>query len=62
MYRIGDKVRVKNAPWLREEFKDKVGTIKLVIPTNSTKQYCRVFFGRGMLDYEDLSSHRLELV
>ena len=54
MYRVGDKVRVKNTSWLKEEFKKKVGTIELVVQANSTHQYCRVFFGCSMFDYEDL--------
>lgn len=62
MYRVGDKVRVKNTPWLKEEFKKKVGTIELVVQANSTVQHCRVSFGSSMFDYEDLSSHRLERV
>ena len=62
MYRVGDKVKVKDAPWLKEEFKKKVGTIELVVQANDTKQYCRVSFGSSIFDYEDLSSLRLELV
>jgi|TARA_R110002074_G_scaffold38913_1_gene105053 hypothetical protein len=62
MFRVGDKVRVKNTSWLKEEYKKKVGTVELVVQANNALQYCRVFFGQSMFDYEDLSSRRLELV
>lgn len=62
MYRVGDKVKVKDAPWLKDKYKKKIGTVELVMQTSGTKQFCRVSFGSNIFDYEDLSSHRLELV
>ena len=61
MFRVGDRVKVKDTPWLKEEFKKKVGTIELVVQASSDTQHCRVSFGSSIFDYEDLSSLRLEL-
>ena len=59
----GDQVKVKNAPWVKEEFQDKVGTVQIVVTSrDKSKQWCRVFFGGGWLDYDDLSSYRLEKI
>ena len=37
----GDQVKVKNAPWVKEEFKDKVGSVQIFVTSrDKSKQWC----------------------
>jgi hypothetical protein len=64
MFKVGDKVRIKPSQknCVKKEYRSKQGKVTHFIGTNSTKQHCRVNFGKGIFDYEDVGSWRLELV
>jgi hypothetical protein len=63
MFKLGDKVRLKTSQKERllERYTDKAGTVTYEYKAGP-RQYCRVNFGRGMFDYEDVGSWRLERV
>ena len=63
MFKLGNKVRFKlsQREQLQERYTDNTGTVVFEY-TTSARQYCRVNFGRGMFDYEDVGSWRLECV
>jgi len=63
MFKLGDKVRYKKSQkiQLQERYTNMTGTVVYEYKTD-TKQYCRINFGRGMFDYEDVGSWRLERI
>jgi len=63
MFKLGDKVRFKNSQrkQLKENYTSNVGVVTDIHQTD-TKQYCRINFGRGMFDYKDVGSWRLQSV
>jgi len=61
MFKLGDRVRFKDSQKkeLMEHYTDNTGTVVDMYQT-STKQFCRINFGKGMFDYKDVGSWRLE--
>jgi len=61
MFKLGDRVRFKTSQKkeLIEHYTDNTAVVVDLYQT-STKQFCRINFGKGMFDYKDVGSWRLE--